>query len=337
MRLKLYRAASMPEAMKRIRAELGADAIILATRRVAGEVEVTAALEPEEDAAEPLLIPPSPAPADLAPPAGGSGGARRAVDPGGTAPPPAGLAVHNLPPGLAAGLAAGGALEERLAATLEFAPLPAGAPRPLLLVGPPGAGKTLTCAKLAARWVLGEGGNAAAGPPLVVTTDDQRAGATEQLAAFTRLLGLTLAVAPGPAALAKALLRRGAPGAPALIDTAGCDPFAPAEAAALRALARAAEAEIALVLPAGLDAEEAAELARGFAALGARHLIPTRLDLTRRLGGVLAAAAAAPLALGEAGSGPGVADGLTPLTPALLAERLLSPLPARTPLEFAAA
>ncbi|MBW8270703.1 flagellar biosynthesis protein FlhF [Caldovatus aquaticus] len=332
MRLKLYRAASMPEAMRRIRAELGTDAIILATRRVADEVEVTAALEPEEDAAEPLLIPPPPAPAGPVPPGGAGvpGAAGRAA-----AAPPPGLAAHNLPAGLAAGLA-GGALEERLAAMLEFAPLPAGAPRPLLLVGPPGAGKTLTCAKLAARRVLGGEAAAAAGPPLVVTTDDRRTGATEQLAAFTRLLGLTLAVAPGPAALAKALRHRGGSGTPALIDTAGCDPFAPAEAAALRDLARAAEAEIALVLPAGLDAEEAAELARGFAALGARHLIPTRLDLTRRLGGVLAAAAAAPLALGEAGSGPGVADGLTPLTPALLAARLLAPLPLRTPLEPAA-
>jgi hypothetical protein len=35
--------------------------------------------------------------------------------------------------------------------------------------------------------------------------------------------------------------------------------------------------------------------------------------------------------LGEAGTGPGVADGLTRLTPALLAERLVRPLPRRQP------
>ena len=50
MRLKLYRAASMAEAMARVRAELGADALILATRRVGDGVEITAALEPDDAA-----------------------------------------------------------------------------------------------------------------------------------------------------------------------------------------------------------------------------------------------------------------------------------------------
>ncbi len=51
MRMKLYRAPGMAEAMARVRAELGLDALILASRRVADGVEITAALEPEEDAA----------------------------------------------------------------------------------------------------------------------------------------------------------------------------------------------------------------------------------------------------------------------------------------------
>jgi flagellar biosynthesis protein FlhF len=108
---------------------------------------------------------------------------------------------------------------------------------------------------------------------------------------------------------------------PVLIDTAGCDPFDPGQAAALLALARASGADIVAVLPAGLDAQESADLARAFAVLGARHLLPTRLDAARRLGGILAAAAAG-LALTEAGTGPGVADGLTPLSPEWLARRL---------------
>jgi flagellar biosynthesis protein FlhF len=79
-----------------------------------------------------------------------------------------------------------------------------------------------------------------------------------------------------------------------------------------------------LVLPAGLDPAEAADLARAFAALGAQHLLPTRLDAARRLGGVLMAAKAGPLALTEAGIGPEVADGLETLTPEGLASRLLT-------------
>lgn len=291
MRLKVFRAARMAEAMALVRAELGADAVILGTRRLAEGVEVTAALEAEE----PLLIPPAAAPAAAA-------------------PPPGPLAFHNAPPALAAALGRG-PLEAALAAALRFAPLPEGRERPLMLVGPPGAGKTLTCAKLAARLVM------AGTPPVVVTTDGQRAGASAQLAAFTGVLGLTLALAPSPAALGKALARRAA-GQPAIVDSAGCDPFDAAQAMLLHALARAAGADLVLVLPAGLDAAEAADLARAFVALGARHLLPTRLDAARRLGAVLAAAEAGPLALTEAGTGADVAAGLEPLTPAHLAARL---------------
>lgn len=77
-----------------------------------------------------------------------------------------------------------------------------------------------------------------------------------------------------------------------------------------------------MVLPAGLDAGEAADLAGAYAACGARLLAATRLDLARRIGGVLAAAGAG-LALAEAGIGPGAADGLVPMTPDLLATRLM--------------
>jgi flagellar biosynthesis protein FlhF len=109
-----------------------------------------------------------------------------------------------------------------------------------------------------------------------------------------------------------------------LIDTAGCDPFNEAQARHLRQLAAQAGPDMALVLPAGLDAAEAADLARAFAALGAQHLLPTRLDAARRLGGVLMAAKAGPLALTEAGIGSEVADGLETLTPEGLASRLLA-------------
>jgi flagellar biosynthesis protein FlhF len=282
----------MTDAMAECRQALGPDALILSTRRTAAGVEVTAALEPaEEPPPPPLTIPTLPA-----------------------APDP--LGRHNMPPALRARIGGGGAAS--LSAVLRFGGLPGGVDRPLALVGPPGAGKTLSCAKLATRMVLRGAG------PLVVTADAQRAGAAEQIAAFTRVLGVTLAMAGSGGQLAAALARR-APGQPMLLDTAGCDPFDPAQAEQLLALLRVTEAAPVLVLPAGLDAEEAAETARAFAALGAGHFLPTRLDGARRLGGVLAAAFAGPLVLTEAGTGPGAADGLTPLTPAWLAERLHGP------------
>ncbi|MCA3376473.1 MAG: GTPase [Roseomonas sp.] len=292
MRVKLFQAATIAEAMAQIRAELGADAIILEQHRTRHGIEVTAALEPDE----PLLIQPLTTAAPLA------------------APGP--LDFHNIPQELLQ-LLARTPLQQSLAEALSFAPLPSGRERPLLLCGPPGVGKTLTVAKLTARLVL------AGAPPLVITTDGQRAGAVEQLAAFTRVLGVTLAVAPTPAMLAKALTHRN-PGQPVLIDTAGCNPFNADQARQLHQLVIQAGADMALVLPAGLDAAEAGDLARAFAALGARHLLPTRLDAARRLGSVLMAAKAGPLSLTEAGIGPEVADGLETLTPEGLASRLLS-------------
>ena len=292
MRLKLFHGANMAEAMAQVRAELGAEAIILEQRRTRHGVEITAALEPDE----PLLIQPLASAAPF------------------VAPGP--LDFHNIPPSLSLALAAA-PLPQSLAEALAFAPLPLGLERPLLLAGPPGAGKTLTTAKLTTRMVLADA------PPLVITTDGQRAGAVEQLAAFTRVLGVTLAVAPTPAMLAKALAHR-SPGQPVLIDTAGCDPFNEDQVRQLRQLVMQAGADMVVVLPAGLDPAEAADLARAFAALGAQHLLPTRLDAARRLGSVLMAAKAGPLALTEAGIGPEVANGLETLTPEGLALRLLN-------------
>jgi flagellar biosynthesis protein FlhF len=287
MRLKLYRAASTAEAMARVRAELGADALILGTRRVRDGVEVTAALEPQDSVA-PLPDPER----------------ERA------------FAYHAVPPILRDNLQHG-PLPAALAAALPFGmlPLDAGA-QPLLLAGPPGAGKTVTVARLATRLVM------AGTAPLVITADGSRAGATEQLAAFTRLLGLSLIVACHPVTLARALARR-QDDAPVLIDGPGSDPFDPAQRDALLALSGTANAAMAVVLPAGLDTAEAAEQASAYAETGAALLVATRLDLARRVGGVMAAAAAGPLALTEAGIGPGAADGLIPLTPDFLAARLL--------------
>jgi flagellar biosynthesis protein FlhF len=297
MRLKLYRAASMAEAMACVRGELGAEALILSTRRVGGGIEITAALE-----AAPAPPPPDPTPVVTRTPAGE---ARRE----------AALAFHGVPAPLARRLSAG-PLAFAVAAAFRFAATPLAAhAAPVLIVGPPGAGKTLTVARLASRLVL------RGVAPLVVTADGQRAGAAEQLAAFTRLLGIDLIVACTPPMLARALARR-EHGAPVLIDTPGTDAFDPAHHALMQGLADIAQAAIALVLPAGLDPLEAGDIAAAHRDHAASLLIANRLDGARRLGGILAAAASG-LAMAEAGIGPGAADGLVPMTPEFLAARLM--------------
>ncbi len=296
MRLKLYRAACVTEAIANVRRDLGADALILSTRRVGVGVEVTAALEIDDDDAPPHEMP--------------SGPRRRQVDAARTKL----LSFHAVRPPLADDLN-DGELTDALAGALRFAPGPWSRPGPVLFAGGPGAGKTLTAARLATRLVI------AGVTPAVLTADAKRAGAAAQLAAFTRLLGIDLIVADTPLLLTKALrARRGA--APMLIDAPGCDPFDPDQRDEFAALAALADAEPVLVMASGGDPVEAAELGSAFAELGARHLIATRLDVGRRLGGILHAAAAGRLILTEAGIGPGVADGLVPMTPELLAARL---------------
>ena len=298
MRLKLYRAASVAEAMAQVRAELGPEALILSTRRLAQGVELTAALEPEE---LPGLSAPQPAEADFS--------------------------SHSLPAPVAAALSGLGSVEavaRALRGIVRCSALPLaaaeGGTAPLLLAGMPGAGKTLAIARLATRLVL------AGIRPTVITADGRRAGAAEELAAFTRLLGVRLMVAGTPVMLVRALAaaseQTGVPG-PVLIDSSGINPFAAGEITGIAELAQAARAIPVLVMQAGLHPDDAAEQARAFAPVGARHLLPTRLDLTRRLGSIFAAAMAGDLALTEASAGPGATDRLLPITPDFLAARLL--------------
>jgi len=287
MRVRVYRAPAIPEAMEQVRRDLGAEALILTTRRVAGGVEVTAAME----------APVQPAPA--------------AID----TQRLAAFEFHRLPPAVARKLEAG-PLPFALTAAYRFArlDLAPGGP-PLLLVGPPGGGKTFTTVRLATRLVM-QGIR-----PLVIAADERRAGATEQLAAFTRLLGLRLAAGADPVRLQRTLAER-QDNAPVLIDAPGLDPFNSKDQDEIAVLAEVTKAAVAMVLPAGLDAAEAADLADAYARLRATLLIATRLDVARRLGGIFAAAEAG-LALTEAGIAAGVADGLTPMTASFLAQRLL--------------
>ncbi len=312
MRLKTYTAPTMAEAMAMARQEMGEDAIIVSTQRGAGGrgARVTAALEevrPEDAALEELYE-------DEKPDAAAT--IRQA------------LTFHGTPPRLAERLVqAAGALDTddptlafagAMDASFTFAPLSErGEGRPIMLVGPPGAGKTITTAKLAARAAL-------AGKPVrVVTTDTQRAGGIEQLAAFTHLLKLELETTDTVEGLSKAVAASGANDL-VYIDTAGTNPFSDTEMDHLGGLVQAAGAEPVLVLAAGGDAMESADIAASFAAIGATRLLVTRLDMVRRLGSILAAADAARMRFSDVSITPHVADGLSPINPLSLA-RLIMP------------
>ena len=171
-------------------------------------------------------------------------------------------------------------------------------------------------AKLAARAVLDDEN------PVVITTDIARAGGVEQLSAFLNILNVPLHQAEDAKGL-KAILGKVHKGAPVIIDTGGLNPFDPQEMKFLAKLLSVAEMEPTLVLPAGIDAEESAEMAMTFEVLGVHRLMPTRLDFARRLGGLLSAADRAGLSFTEGSHTPQVANGILKLTPEAMTNLLM--------------
>lgn len=193
-------------------------------------------------------------------------------------------------------------------------------PRRLMLIGTSGSGKTLATAKIATRQSL------SGKKPLVITTDVNRAGGIDQLQSFTDILNLKLIVCSDKKSLL-ATLKMEDKNSNLLIDTSGCNPYSAddlKELATLAETAARAEIEPVLVMPAGIDTQEAIDIAERFCELPIKQLIITRLDCARRFGGVLAVAAANDMSLFLAGNSASVTDNMTELNPKKLVEYLFA-------------
>jgi flagellar biosynthesis protein FlhF len=345
MRLKSFHAKTMTEAMQMVREALGEDAIIVATREERGgkSVRVTAAVEQPDDPYGSLYD-------DRRPRRAASSASKSPAFEIDTVDSPASaedwlqydeetedensvvealtdvMLRHAVPEDITdhviscATVIGMDRADESLTAALEhlfsFKPLPLQSKKPLMMVGPPGAGKTLATAKLAARSVM-DGLKVA-----VITTDTVRAGGIEQLAAFTKLLRINLQKAADVKQL-RQCLQEAAGADLILIDTGGINPFSPPEMKGLAQLIAAGNIEPVLVLPAAIDAAESGEIARVYSALGVRSLLPTRLDIARRLGGLLSAAYGGSLFFADASHTPQVAEGLVSLSPKRLTALLM--------------
>ncbi|NBX74343.1 MAG: GTPase [Alphaproteobacteria bacterium] len=314
MRLKSFHAGTLSEAMKMVREALGDDAIIVATRDdEQGGVRVTAALD---DDAKPATETPAAAPS-------AKQTDENVIDR---------LASHLYRHGVTA------ALSEKLLATamhysgddaslalaaacdahLKFKPLFQTADRkPIIFVGPPGAGKTLSTAKIATQAKIQNK------PVCVMTTDTIRAGGVEQLSSFTKLLKVPLLQIEDTNALKDALSVH--QNDMVIIDTAGRNPFDAADLRELKSILGTAALTITMVLPASYDTQDGAEIAAIFKELGAGSLLITRVDMARRLGSMLNICHLAGIPLAALSRSSNVTEPLEILNPVLLAKLLLSP------------
>jgi flagellar biosynthesis protein FlhF len=331
MRLKTYSAKTMKEAMAKVRKELGSDAIIVRSEegRKVGGARVTAAYEgapqqkgkPKGDLAALLSQSVASARAEVNN-AEFDIGELTAV-----------ISYHGIPTDMAMRLQTAATafdvagLSEAIASALEttfrFLNMPTESKRPLILVGPTGAGKTVASAKLAAEAVLSKK------RVEIITIDTIKSTGLEQLENFARLMNCSVKAAETPEELASLLKNRPeGDRAPDLtiIDSFGVNPFDLADLENLNRFITVGQAEPVLVLPAGMDPMESAEIAEIFASMGARLFIPTKLDAVRRYAGVLTAAQSGGMSIAALGNSPYVADRLEPASP-LSMGRLLGNLP----------
>lgn len=205
-----------------------------------------------------------------------------------------------------------------MAASFQYAPLPLESDNyTIMLVGAPGTGKTMTVAKMASQAVM------SGQKPVVITTDNKRAGGVEQLSAFTMILGIPLHVADNRGELWR-LLREHAPHSRILIDTGGVNPFNAGEVRELAEYIKLDRSiEPVLVAAAGSDSGEADDMARTFSPLGVHRLLVTRIDAARRYGSVLTTAFSGKFAFTHASNSSRVVGEFSTIDPIILTELLL--------------
>ncbi|GAB4302623.1 MAG: flagellar biosynthesis protein FlhF [Desulfuromonadia bacterium] len=151
--------------------------------------------------------------------------------------------------------------------------------RVVALVGPTGVGKTTTTAKLAAMYAMNKGASVA-----LITTDNFRVGAVEQLKTYARIMDLPLDVVATPEEM-KAVLQKHAERDLIIIDTAGRSPKDEDRLNELAALIGVDPSiEVHLCLSATTKDRELEDIVKRFSVLPVSRLLFTKLDESESLG-----------------------------------------------------
>lgn len=211
-------------------------------------------------------------------------------------------------------------LRQRLSGALAFAPSVIEKPGPRLItcIGPSGAGKTTTLAKLAAHARL-EGKRSVS----VITLDTFRVGAVAQWQRYSQILGMPMGVAHDSESFRRMLREHSAD--LVLVDTAGrSSDRAWQDPRVVECLNHAGmPSEVLLVVPAWLRARDVERVAEVYAAPKPTGLVISKLDETDCIGGSLHAALGEKLPITYLCDGPRVPEDIRPASLARVLELLL--------------
>jgi flagellar biosynthesis protein FlhF len=188
----------------------------------------------------------------------------------------------------------------------------------MAMIGPPGAGKTAAIAKIAVRY--GMGGSR---PALLLSIDNLRVAASEQLRGYAAVLGLHFERAQSPRALGQLLEDHRGYGL-ILIDTPGFSSGDFNEAGELaQFLAGRAGIQKHLILPAPARCADMDRICSAYEIFSPSHLLFSRMDETTVFGPALSEAMGRNLPVSFFSMGARVPEDITEASADFIADRLL--------------
>lgn len=211
------------------------------------------------------------------------------------------------------------ALTDCLTKALRYEPVEAIPTKPILLVGPPGAGKSACAAKLAARTL------AAGHEVVLISADAERCGGADQLQALAKRLGARFQKVTTLADLNELVMEARGRGMVVYVDAPSACPAQPADMRATARMIDETRLEPVLCLPADMRPDDMEELALAYANLGVKRAIATRFDLTARRASALYVLKVADIALAQVSATPYISGGVAIATPVRVAALMLEP------------
>lgn len=187
-----------------------------------------------------------------------------------------------------------------------------------MFMGVAGSGKSTAIAKVATQAKL------SGIKSCIISTDNVRAGANSQLQAFADILETDFSFVKSSRGLFDAVNAAKENYSLILLDTAGINPFLREEVEKVSLFTEAVKADMILTMDAGKNTFEAVEIADIFTEIGARWLLPTRMDLTRRIGALLSVASCCELNFCSASVSASIAKGLAEIDAKSLADLVLA-------------